>query len=90
MAIANKPLSSITESDLLDLIANQVAEGKMIDYKLTLPGNSDDEKREFLADVSSFANTVGGHLILGVDENQGIASNLAGINELDSDKENCD
>jgi hypothetical protein len=87
MPIANKPTFSITEGDLLDLIVNQVAEGKMIDYKLTLPGNSDDDKKEFLADVSSFANTAGGHLVFGMDEKQGIASNLTGMNRLDSDKE---
>src|SRR6266511_6012753 len=87
MSIANKPISSITEGDLLDLIVNQVSEGKMIDYKLTLPGNSDDDKKELLADVSSFANTAGGHLIFGMDEDQGIASKLIGINRLDSDKE---
>jgi hypothetical protein len=87
MSISNKPISSITETDLTELIVNQVAEGKTIDYKLTLPGNSDDDKKEFLADVSSFANTAGGHLIFGMEETQGIASNLPGISGLDPDKE---
>jgi hypothetical protein len=84
---SNNPLPSSTEDDLLNLISNKVSEGKTIEYKLTLPGNSDDDKREFLADVSSFANTSGGHLIFGMDEDQGVASNLVGISELDSDKE---
>jgi hypothetical protein len=87
MFSSNNPLPFSTEDDLLDLISNKVSEGKTIEYKLMLPGNSDDDKREFLADVSSFANTAGGHLIFGMDENQGVASNLIGISELDSDKE---
>ncbi len=77
----------MTEDNLLDLIANQVAEGRMLDYKLIQPGNSDDDKKEFLADVSSFANTAGGHLIFGMEEDQGIALNLPGISGLDSDRE---
>ncbi len=77
----------MTEDNLLDLIANQVAEGRMLDYKLIQPGNSDDDKKEFLADVSSFANTAGGHLIFGMEEDQGIALNLPGISGLDSDQE---
>lgn len=87
MSITNNQISLLTEDNLLDLIVSQVAEGRMLDYKLILPGNSDDDKREFLADVSSFANTVGGHLVFGVDEKQGVASNLPGISGLDPDRE---
>ena len=87
MSTTNNPTSPFTEDNLLDLIANQVAEGRMLDYKLIQPGNSDDDKKEFLADVSSFANTAGGHLIIGMEEDQGIALNLPGISGLDSDRE---
>ncbi len=87
MPFSNKPISSITEDDLNDLIVNQVAEGKTIDYKVTLPGNSDDKKKDFLADVSSFANTAGGHLIYGMDEKHGMASSLPGLSDIDPDKE---
>lgn len=57
---------AIAEADLLALISNAVSEGRTIDYKRELPGNSDGEKKEFLADVSSFANTSGGDLIFGL------------------------
>lgn len=87
MSTTNNPTSPFTEDNLLDLIANQVAEGRMLDYKLIQPGNSDDDKKEFLADVSSFANTAGGHLIFGMEEDQGIALNLPGISGFDSDRE---
>jgi hypothetical protein len=87
MSTTNNTTSPFTEDDLLDLIANQVAEGRVLDYKVIQPGNSDDDKKEFLADVSSFANTAGGHLIFGMEEDQGIALNLPGISGLDSDRE---
>ena len=47
-----KPLNQILEVDIIALISNGVAEGRMIDYKRTLPGNSDAEKKEFLERVS--------------------------------------
>ena len=43
------------------------AEGRTLDYKRTLPGSTDEEKREFLADVSSFANAAGGDIVYGID-----------------------
>jgi predicted HTH transcriptional regulator len=63
-----KPLDHITEADLQALISDAVPEGRTIEYKRALPGNSDGEKKEFLADISSFANTSGGDLIYGMDE----------------------
>jgi hypothetical protein len=48
------------------LRTNGVAEGRQLDYKEQLPISSDDDKREFLGDVTSFANTAGGDLIYGV------------------------
>lgn len=67
-----KPLDRIEEADLAALIANAVAEGRTIEYKRQLPGNSDDQKREFLADASSFANTSGGDLVFGLEESSGV------------------
>ena len=68
MALSNKPLLRLTENDLLALIANKEAEGKTLDYKRNLVGRSETEKKEFLFDVSSFANTQGGHLVFGMEE----------------------
>jgi len=64
----NKKIEDITEADLQALIANNVLEGKTIEYKKELPGNTDSNKKEFLADVTSFANTSGGDLIFGIEE----------------------
>jgi hypothetical protein len=83
----NKPLFQCTEDDLLALIADGELEGKTIDYKRDQVGRSDPEKREFLYDVSSFANTIGGHLIFGMDERDGAPTNLIGLPGVNSDDE---
>ena len=61
------------------LVTDKVEEGKAIDYKSTLPGPRDEDRREFLADVSSFANTVGGYLIFGMNEEDGLPTELIGV-----------
>lgn len=83
----SKPLDQITEADLTDLVTAGVAERKTLDYKQQLPGGSDAEKREFLADVSSFANTAGGDLIFGVTEVGGLPTGIPGVQIGDPDKE---
>jgi hypothetical protein len=79
MALIEKPLELITEQDLLDLISNQVCEDKRIEFKATLPNDSDKQKKEFLADVSSFANASGGDLVFGMKAQNGVASQLVGL-----------
>lgn len=79
MTIKNRPLDLVTEADLRALVENKVREIKTIEYKRALPGNSDGEKREFLYDVSSFANASGGDLIFGMKETDGVASEVSGL-----------
>ena len=76
-----KSTDKITEEDLQSLIDNSVLESKTIEYKQSLPGNSDSDKKEFLADISSFANASGGDLIYGIleDRNTGIPKRLEGL-----------
>ena len=83
----SKPLEAIEESDLLALVDNQVSERKTIEYKEALPGNADGDKKEFLADVSSFANASGGDLIYGISEQSGIPVELRGLELSNVDAE---
>ena len=73
--------------DLQELKDVGVPEGVMIEYKREIYGNSDSNKKEFMKDVSSFANTSGGHLIIGISEKGGIASGLKPIAQIDPDRE---
>ena len=81
----HKPIDQIMKDDILTLIENEVREGKTLDYKLTLPGGSDSEKKEFLADVSSFANASGGDLCFGIKEVGGVPVEANGLADIDVD-----
>lgn len=83
-----KPLNKIAEQDLIRLIQDRVAENRQLEYKRQLPGNADRDKKEFVRDVVSFANSAGGHIIFGVAQSGGIATELKPIpeGEIDSAK----
>ena len=76
---------AIDERCLLQLIEHQVPEGYPVEYKLELYGNSDQDKRELLKDISSFANHRGGHIVFGMREDDRLPKELIGI-EGDSDQ----
>jgi hypothetical protein len=79
VALSNINFDQISESDLIEHITAGVPEGLLIDYKKDVYGRTDADIREFLKDVSSFANTSGGHLIIGVDETAGVPTKVTAI-----------
>src|SRR3989344_6489998 len=83
----NKLLTKIDLDDLNNLIQNAVSEGKTIEYKNQLPSNSDSDRKEFLADVSSFTNTSGGDLIFGITTDQGVPKSISGLEVMNVDAE---
>ncbi|MFZ5817456.1 MAG: helix-turn-helix domain-containing protein [Bacillota bacterium] len=80
-----KPLDKIVEADLQQLVTDRVQEGKQLEYKEALPGQSYEDKKEFLADSSALANSAGGLLIYGVSEHRengrttGLPSEIVGV-----------
>ena len=82
-----KRFEDVEFSDLEALLDNQVAEGKMIEYKKELVTNASSDKDPFLAGVSAFANTVGGDFIIGIEAKDGIPINLSGANFTNADAE---
>jgi hypothetical protein len=72
MALLHIPLGQITEHNVLDLIDAKAAETNVIEYKRDTYGNARADLSEFLADVSSLANTSGGDVIIGIDAANGI------------------
>jgi predicted HTH transcriptional regulator len=79
--------NTMEEADLQRLIDDGVPEGREIDYKLDLTVGTDEQKKEFLADVSSFANTVGGTLYIGIREENLLPVELVGLSVADQDLE---
>lgn len=87
MSLFDAKLNDVTEADLQALMDGQLAESRVLDYKRDRIGNSQSDRQEFLADVTSFANAAGGHLILGVEEAKGIPTSIPGIECDDPDSE---
>jgi hypothetical protein len=83
----DKPLEQITFADVERLVQERWPESKTVDYKRDVYGTEGDDKRELLKDVSSFANTQGGDIIIGVDEDKGEPTGIPGIAINDVDKE---
>jgi len=87
VTIERADFEKISEEDIKELIEAEAPEGPRLEYKLTTYGTSSENKRELLKDVSAFANSHGGHLILGIRANKGVATEMVGIDILDPDAE---
>jgi hypothetical protein len=85
--IIQKPLASLTESDLQTLVTNAVEENETLDYKIQMYGTGDGDRREMLRDVSAFANGRGGHILIGVREENEAAAEIVGIDNGDVNAE---
>ena len=66
-------------SSLQRLETNGVSESRVLEYKEALEVTNKEQRQEFLADVSAFANTVGGTIVFGMRENDGVASKFCGF-----------
>lgn len=80
-------IDDITADHIRALVTNGVREGRTIEYKQSLPGATDSEKKEFLADVSSFANASGGDLVYGMDATEGVPTGAIGLQGATLDQE---
>jgi Putative DNA-binding domain len=86
MALLHIPLDQIDEARLAALIDTGAAESRIIEYKRTTYGAGDADYREFLADTSSFANTSGGDLVLGMEAANGVPTAIRPLTiPLDAD-----
>jgi hypothetical protein len=84
MIFNDRSLSEISLDDILILIANRVPEGPNLDFKQTAYSGRPQDIREMLRDVISMANADGGYIILGVEEENGRATNLAPFIDYDT------
>jgi hypothetical protein len=87
VAISAIPLNQVSEADLQRLVDNRVPENITLEFKRESYGANDQAKKEWLKDISALANTAGGDLIIGVEEEDGVASKLVGISSTTADEE---
>jgi len=85
--VLTRRLEDLTLADIERLKENGITESNYLDFKSAPVGNSDRERKEFLADVTAFANAAGGDIVFGVTEKDGAAAEVPGIALPDSDKE---
>jgi predicted HTH transcriptional regulator len=86
MTLRHLALDQIDEAQLQRLIDGQASETRDIEYKRDSYGNADRDHGEYLADVSSFANTVGGDIVIGVSADAGIPTGFSPLT-IDLDAE---
>lgn len=65
--IFSKPLKDVNEQDIQRLINDQIEENIHLDYKREI-ALSPKGKKELAKDVSAFANSKGGVIIYGIEE----------------------
>jgi hypothetical protein len=75
-----RPLDEITRADIQALQTYGRSESPTLDFKQCFPGAEHKGVRDFLADVTAFANTDGGDIVIGVREDKnGVAAEIVGI-----------
>jgi len=86
MRVKGKLVGNIGPVDIKSLIEDGYSEDKFLEYKSELPRKKDNnEKKEFLADVSAFANTEGGVIIYGIKTKKDAEGKDMGIPEKEID-----
>jgi hypothetical protein len=85
--VLDKPIDQIVEEDLKSVVENQTIEQRSLEYKSQLPGKEQSDKKEFLAEVSSLANTIGGTIIYGIrEDDKHVPKSVDGIDVDDADE----
>jgi len=85
--VLGAPLDELTALHIKAMVSNGVTEAFDLDLKKETYGGSDQDKRELAKDVAALANTAGGVIIIGVDEDdQGRASATPGTTISDREK----
>lgn len=85
--LLGKNFDDINAQTVQSMIDAGATESVHLELKRETYGNSDADKKELLKDISSFANCLGGHLVIGINETDGTASELSPLSGFDVDGE---
>jgi|CXWL01.1.fsa_nt_gi hypothetical protein len=69
----------MTPQEIESLVDARRPEGPRLEYKRELPGPTDTDKLEFLADVVAMANAGGGYILFGIADEDGAAAEITGV-----------
>jgi predicted HTH transcriptional regulator len=67
-ALLGSRFELVQHAQLMSLVTNQVPEAFDLDYKSEMYGSSDRGRKDAATDVAALANTAGGLLVLGIEE----------------------
>ena len=85
-AVFGVPLGDLQAEHIRALPMAGVSEASDLDFKAQLYTSSDDDKRELCKDIAGMRNAVGGMIILGVSDNDGIAADCPGVQLSDAEE----
>lgn len=83
MIFDGQPLADLDISQIENWIKDKRRESIRLDYKRLLPGKTKEAKKEFVKDVTALANSVGGIIVYGVEEDPADPGVPRGIRDLD-------
>ncbi|MGH7744920.1 MAG: AlbA family DNA-binding domain-containing protein [Candidatus Dormibacteria bacterium] len=69
-SVFGAPLDALTSEHVKSLVTSNVQEAFDLDFKRPLYGRGDSDKRALAGDVAALANTAGGIIVLGVEEDE--------------------
>src|SRR5262245_61290870 len=81
MPLWTKRVADLDSADIDELLIGPSSEGRELEFKRDLP----TDHLDFLAQVSSIANAIGGHLFFGVATEKGTVSEIPGVDVPDWD-----
>lgn len=74
-------------ADVLRYVETGKSEDTTLDFKRELYDGSDSGRKDFVKDVTAFANSQGGHILIGVAEEEGAATSITPVSGVDIDNE---
>jgi hypothetical protein len=79
MSLQHLAFRDIDEKALAALVASGVGESRALEFKQDLQVATDEQKVEFMSDVTALANTDGGDIVFGMRAEDGVAKELVGL-----------
>jgi len=84
MVLPAKALSEWAADDIQRLVDLHIQESDTLEYKREMYGGTDEDTREMIRDIVAMANHRGGHIVIGIEEDDdGAATQLIGVEKND-------